>query len=220
MATDILVSYDGTANDDDALALAKVFARTGASLSVAYVRHSREFDPRREELAQHDAERLLERGASWLGQPDMPRHVVVSPSTGDGLAALAEREGASMIVFGSDYRTPPGHSEPGQTAQHLLEGGPVAVAVAAAGLRTQPDATVRTIGVFSADADDAAWETAQALADKLGASIDDGDGDLIVVGSQDGAPAGRVALSGAARTQLNASRGSVLVVPRGKAARF
>jgi nucleotide-binding universal stress UspA family protein len=220
MATDIIVSYDGTTNDDDALALAKALARTGATLSLAYVRHSREFDPRREELAQHDAEQLLARGAIWLGKADLPRRVVVSASTGEGLARLAEIEGASMIVFGSDYRTPPGRSEPGTTAQQLLEGGPVAVAVAAAGLRTQKNPAIGSIAPFSADADPAAQETAQALADKLGARIGDGQADLIVVGSHESGPEGRVTLSGAARSQLNASRGSVLVVPRGKPVRF
>ena len=69
MSTDIIVSYDGTSNDDDALALGRMLAAGGASLALAYVRHSREFDPRREELAQHDAERRLEQGAAWLGRP-------------------------------------------------------------------------------------------------------------------------------------------------------
>ena len=34
---------------------------------------------------------------------------------------------------------------PGTTAQHLLEGGPVAVAVAPAGLRTADDAAIESI---------------------------------------------------------------------------
>jgi nucleotide-binding universal stress UspA family protein len=216
MSTDIIVSYDGTPNDDDALALGRMLARSGASLALAYVRHSREFDPRREELAQHDAERRLEQGAHWLGAPDTPRHVVISRSTGEGLEQLAEREGATMIVFGSDYRTPPGHAEPGNTAQHLLDGARVAIAVAAAGLRTDKDGSIASIAVSGPDAEAAATDTAHTLAEKIGASLLDGsDGpvDLIVVGSS--APAGRVGLSGAARSQLNSVRGSVLVVPRG-----
>ncbi len=67
--------------------------------------------------------------------------------------------------------------------------------------------------------DDAAEQTGAALVAKLGASVVAADApvaDLIVVGSQPGAPAGRVALSGSARTMLDASRGSVLVVPAGK----
>jgi nucleotide-binding universal stress UspA family protein len=218
MSIDIIVSYDGTPNDDDALALGKLLATTGASLALAYVRHSREFDPRREELAQHDAERRLEQGAAWLGDPSLPKHVVVSRSTGEGLEQLAVSEGAAVIVFGSDYRTPPGHAEPGNTAQHLLEGAPVAIAVAAAGLRTETDASIGAISVSAPNGDTAAAATAQALADKLGASVGapEHDADLIVVGSQASSPAGRIALSGLSRSQLSAAHGSVLVVAHGK----
>jgi nucleotide-binding universal stress UspA family protein len=217
MSTDIIVSYDGTPNDDDALALGKLLKQTGASLALAYVRHSREFDPRREELAQHDAERRLEQGAAWLGDPSIPQHVVVSRSTGEGLEQLALSEGAAVIVFGSDYRTPPGHAEPGNTAQHLLEGASVAIAVAVAGLRTESDATIGSIRV-SADGDAAAEQTAAALAAKLDATVSngDGDGDLIVVGSQPGSQVGRIALSGLSRSQLNSAHGSVLIVPHAK----
>jgi nucleotide-binding universal stress UspA family protein len=223
MSTKIIVSYDGSSNDDDALALGRVFARVGASLALAYVRHSREFDTRREELAQHAAERRLEQGAAWLGDPEIPRHIVVSASTGEGLAQLAESEGASAIVFGSDYRTPPGRVEPGTSAQHLLEGGPVAIAVAPAGLRTEPDATIKSITVSAPDADTAAQQTADALAERIGASIAVEDGaasNLIVVGSPSNAPPGRIGLSGAARSHLDSARGAVLVVPHGKPLMF
>src|SRR5262249_19887954 len=169
MSTHIIVSYDGTPNDDDALALGKALARGGAALALAYVRHSREFDPRREDLANHDAQRRLESGATWLGDPDIPRHIVFSASTGEGLAQLAQNEGASLLVFGSDYRTPPGRAEPGQTAQYLLEGGSTAIAVAQAGLRTNADPAITSISTAGSDADDAAQRTAQSLAQQLGA---------------------------------------------------
>src|SRR5436305_7888488 len=117
MSTDIIVSYDGTSDDDAALALGKLLARSGASLALAYVRHSREFDSRREELAQHDAERRLQQGALWLGDTEVPQHIMVNASTWEGLAQLAAAEQASVIVFGSDYRTPPGAVAPGTTAQ-------------------------------------------------------------------------------------------------------
>ena len=222
MSSDLIVSYDGTPNDDDALALGRLLAKTGAGLSLAYIRHSREFDPRREELAQHDAERRLEQGAAWLGDPDVPEHVVFSGSTGEGLERLAESEQASVIVFGSDYRTPPGRAEPGTSAQRLLEGGSVAIAVAAAGLRSLGDAGISSIAVSTVDGDTAAQATADALAAKLGASVvdlDGGDVDLIVVGSQPSASS-RITLSGSTRTILNAARGSVLVVPSGEPLRL
>ena len=216
MSPGLIVSYDGTLNDDDALALGRLLARTGASLSLAYIRHSREFDPAREELARHDAARRLEQGAEWLEDPGVPRHVVFSGSTGEGLEELAEADEASAIVFGSDYRTSPGRAEPGTSAESLLHGGTVAIAVAAAGLRSVGDAEIASIAL-APGGDSAAADTVEALAARLGADTVELDGspvDLIVVGSQPGAAPGRIALSGATRTLLNsAARGSVLVLP-------
>ncbi len=217
MSADVIISYDGTPNDDDALALGRLLAGDPSKLALAYVRHAPEFDPARETLAQHDAEGRLEHGAALLGAPDITRHVVFGSTTGEGLEQLASAEGASVIVFGSDYRTPPGHAEPPASAQRLLEIGGTAIGVAAAGLRADPGAKIGSVAVLPGD--DAAQQTADALVAKFGASVVAGaapTADLIVVGSQPSAPAGRVALSGSARTMLDASRGSVLVVPSGK----
>ena len=221
MSADIIVSYDGTPNDDDAIALASLLAHAGATIALAYVRHAPEFDLRREELAEHDARRRLEQGAALLGDPGVAQHVVISPSTPEGLAKLAAAERASVIVFGSDYRTPPGHAEPGTSAQNLLEGGPIAIAVAPAGLRTQTNAAIRSIGIVAAESDVGARRTAEALAARLGATVagsSNGSVDLTVVGSQDGGMDGRIALSGATRSALDSARGSVLVLPTGTAA--
>jgi nucleotide-binding universal stress UspA family protein len=218
MSTDLILSYDGTPNDDDALALGRMLARTGASLALAYVRHSREFDPAREEIAQHDAERRLEHGVAWLGDPKIPCHVVISGSTGEGLLQLAQDEGASMVVFASDYRTAPGHAEPGSSASRMLEGGTIPVAVAAAGLRTRSNAKIESISVAEPEADGGANQTAQALASRLGARlVSPGSdlADLIIVGSQPSASPGRIALSGLTRSRLNSLQGSVLVIPSG-----
>ena len=219
MSSDIIISYDGTPNDDDALALGRQLAATGARLALAYVRHSREYDPGREQLAEHDASRRLEQGAAWLGQPEIACHVVFSASTGEGLAQLAEAERASLVVFGSDYRTPPGSVEPGASARNMLEGGPVAVAVAPAGLRARANATISSIGLFADETDAAAGRTLDTLAAKLGAErVAPGarGADLLVVGSQLSAPEGRIALSGSARSFLNSVRTAVVVVPRGQ----
>src|ERR1700730_17899221 len=129
MALKTIVSYDDTLNAHYALSLGRVLAKAGATLELAYVRHTTQSERAREELAGHEAEALLERGARWLGALDVPRRVVVSASTGEGLAWLAEEEGADVIVFGSDYRTAAGHVEPGRSAQRLIEGGAGAVRV-------------------------------------------------------------------------------------------
>jgi hypothetical protein len=219
VSTELIVSYDGTENDDDALALGKMLAPAGFTPALAYVRHAREFDPRREELAQHDATQRLERGAALLGDVETKREVVFGTSTGEGLGQLAERAGASVVVFGSDYRTPPGHSQPGTSAQHLLDGGAVSVAVAAAGLRTRLNDPIKSIAVpIAGPRSEDARQTADALADKLGAKLEESPGepvDLIVVGSQPDARAGRVVVGGDVRAELDRARSSVLVVPAG-----
>jgi hypothetical protein len=216
MPLDIIVSYDGTTHDDDALMLGRMLVAAGATLSLAYVRHSREYDPQREEIARHDADRRLEQGAIWLGGESIKRHVVLNPSTGAGLAELAASERAGLIVFGSDYRTAPGKVQPGGAAQGLLDNGSVAIAVAAAGLRIDTEAKITTVSV-AGEAGGAAAQSAQALASALGAELIEGrsDADLILVDSRAGAPEGKVALDGATRAQLDSARGSVIVVPRG-----
>ncbi len=221
MATDIIVSYDGTTHDDDALALGRMLVAGGATLSLAYVRHTREYDPRREEIAVYDADRRLEAGAAWLHEPAIKRHVVVDPSTSAGLAKLAASAGAGLIVFGSDYRTPPGRVEPGVTAQGLLEGGAVAIGVAQAGLRTHAGESIDTISV-AGGADGVAHQTAESLAEALGAELigGGGDADLILVDSQSGASEGRIGLGGSTRAHLDSARGSVIVLPRGASLSF
>lgn len=221
MAPKIIISYDGTDNDHDALALGRLFADAGADVSLAYVRHTHESERRREELEHEDAERLLERGAEWLGLADAERHVVLSASTGEGLWTLAKQLHADVVVFGSEYRTAPGHVEPGTSAQRLLEGGPVAVAIAPARLRDQPRVHVDTI--VAVEGDDSAQETARGLAARLGATVtastDDGAG-LIVVGSRPEAAAGRVSISAAAAYLIETATSPVLVVPHGQAVEF
>lgn len=216
MTADLIISYDGTPNDDDALALGRLLAKAGSSVALAYVRHAKEFDPKREELAQYDAEERLERGAALIGIP-VTKHVAVGAATGDVLAELAEQQGASIIVFGSDYRTPPGRAEPGTSAQRLLEGGPVAIAVAAAGVRANQDGAIRSIAVpFAGPINDDARATAAGLAAKLGAEVVDAGHDaldLIVVGSKEGAPKGRIVVDGEVRNELSSARSSVLVLP-------
>ena len=139
MALKIVISYDDTDNDRDALALGRLLAISGAELSLAYVRHS--FG---ESLEQKEAEDLLARGAESVGTPDMPKHVVVNAGTSVGLAELAEQEQADVIVFGSEYRTAQGLVKPGISAHKLLLGGPAAIAVAPAGLREHPSVSVNT----------------------------------------------------------------------------
>ncbi len=217
MALKIIVSYDDTDNDRDALALGRLLAFSGADLSLAYVRHS--FG---ESLDQQAAEQMLARGAESVGTPDMPKYVVANPATSVGLADLAEQEDADVIVFGSEYRTANGLVKPGISASKLLLGGGSAIAVAPAGLRSNPALSVNAVGVID-EGDPAARQTADSLAQALGAVVvEHGSGPvgLLVVGSRKEAPEGKVVLSAASDYAVEAANYPVLVVPRGTAVDF
>jgi nucleotide-binding universal stress UspA family protein len=217
--TTAIVSYDGTDNDRDALALGRLLEGAGMSLALAYVRHTSEPEGDREALAQKDAEALLGGGADWLQQADIPRHVVLNMSTPEGLRQLALQQQAELVVFGSEYRTTPGHVLPGTSAQRLLDGGPLAIAIAPAGLSERTDVTLATLAAISEDGDASSHETAEALAVPLGAQLvsrPSDDVDLLVVGSKRGAAPGRVTLSATAQYLIETVRCPVLVVPRAK----
>ncbi len=222
MAPRIIVSYDDTDNDRDALALGRLLAFSGGELSLAYVRHSQLEEEAREALEEKQAEELLAHGATAIGAPEMQRHVVFNASTSEGLRELAEREKADVIVFGSAYRTAAGLVKPGIAAHKLLLGGPAAIAVAPAGLRSRSSVSVNTVGVID-EGDDAARATAEGLAAALGASVRDGvrtPVDFLVVGSRPEAQRGRVTLSASSDYAVEAATYPVMVVPRGVTVRF
>jgi nucleotide-binding universal stress UspA family protein len=223
VATKIIVSYDGTGSDRDALAFGRLLAGAGASLELAYVRHAHESESARERLAESEAQALLAAGAEEIGQPDLPTHVVLSGSTPAGLRDLAVRVDADMIVFGSEYRTARGHIDPQASARRLLDGGPIAVGLATAGFHEVDGHAVAAIGAIGEDGDPCVLETAEALAAKLGAEVAPratANVDLIVVGSKPGAVTGRVTISAAAEYLIELANCPVVVLPRGVALGF
>lgn len=222
MATKVIVSYDGTENDQDALALGKLLAGAGASLVLAYVRHTRE-EGEAERLAEHEAQALLDGGAKWLGQPDVPRFVVLSASTPLGLKELAASENAEVIVFGSAYRTTPGYVYPQTSAERLLDGGRTAIALAPAGYRDKPG-PISVVAAIAEEGDASAIDTAERVASRLGANYvgkpNGGGADLLVVGSAPQTATGQVRVSAAAAYMIELIRCPVLVLPRGVALTF
>jgi nucleotide-binding universal stress UspA family protein len=214
MTPHVIVSYDGTANDQDALALARRFADAGASISLAYVRH--DVDPDGKRLGEDAARELLDRGAEELGAADAHRHVVVDASTALGLRVLAERERADVVIFGSDYRTADGTVKPQMTAERLMADGPSAVAIAPAGLRNR-DSQIARVGVLAEPGDNAAQDSARSLAAALGGTVaEPGSGpvDLLIVGSRAEATPGRVLLSATADYAIETASSAVLAVRR------
>jgi nucleotide-binding universal stress UspA family protein len=220
--TKIIVSYDGTDNDRDALSLGGALGELDGEVSLAYVRHTQQPDQAREALEEKEAEKLLARGADALDDEKIPQHVVVHASTGAGLWELAESEKADLVVFGSDYRTAEGAVMPGTSAQRMLTGGPVAVGIAPAGYRNR-DHEIKSIGVLvEDDGDGSAVETAKSLAGALGVNIVERhtEADLIVVGSSPASPKGHVNLSARAGYAIEISNAPVIAVARGTEVSF
>jgi nucleotide-binding universal stress UspA family protein len=217
MAIHAIISYDDSPNDHDALMLGRVLRDAGARLTLAYVRHATQSRPDHEQLAEHEAEALLERGAAWLEDPYIERRVVLSGSTGAGLSWLAGQIDADVVVFGSDYRTPRGRVAIGRSAQTMLENGPVAVALAPSQYSAVPERAISTIGILSRTADEASIETAYALAARHHAEVVDTDAnvDLVVAGSRVEAPHGRVLITSSAQNAIEEARAPVLIVARG-----
>jgi nucleotide-binding universal stress UspA family protein len=216
--TRIIVSYDGTANEDDAIALGRIFAGAGAEVSLGYVRHTNDA------VSDEEAQEVLDRGAALFGGTFASSHAVTDRSTPQGLRALAEQIGAQAIVFCSDSHTAQGHITIGNSAQQLLEGGPVAIGIAPVGLAQQSEASVqRIVGVGEAGGDGSAQATAEALAQALGAQVvpvADDAADLLVIDSRKEAAQGRVSLSSSAAHLIEIATCPVLVTPRGVALSF
>ena len=64
----VIVSYDGTANEDDAIALGRILGDAGAEVSLAYVRHTPEADSQQAQETLEGAQRssaTRQPGATW-----------------------------------------------------------------------------------------------------------------------------------------------------------
>src|SRR5436190_68721 len=112
MPAKVIVSYDGTANEDDAIALGRIFARAGAEVALAYVRHTHEPDRDRETLAQHEAQELLERGAALFGEGGEALDARVAPVVNGQ---------TDLLVIDSRPEAGPGRVALSSSAAHLIE---------------------------------------------------------------------------------------------------
>lgn len=204
-----IVFIDGTANEGDAVALGEVFGSAGAKVSLAYVRNSQEPDIERQTL--------IERSAELLGDALERFYSIANQAPADELMALAEREEASIIVFSSDPFTAVGHVSASDSVTRLLERGSTAIAIAPVGLAERvARAGIRRIVAVS-DADGGARETAEALANALGATVEpvvSDETDLLVLDSQAGTDPGRVSLRSPASYLIEIATCPVLVLPR------
>jgi nucleotide-binding universal stress UspA family protein len=133
----VIVGYEDTAQGRDAFALGQLLARIAeAPLEVGMVASKeRGLLAARRANAQRTAERLFSQisPAPWSSGLAIGVRGLTNKSPAEALGAFAARERAELIVLGSTHRGPVGRVVLGGVAEHLLHGGPCAVAIAPRG---------------------------------------------------------------------------------------
>jgi nucleotide-binding universal stress UspA family protein len=224
MSGPIIVAYDGTPNADDAVALGRQLAQlTGRELMLAHIYRAAEPRPGhgsggtvgRDGFLRRRGQELLGSAQNTAG--DGARTVVEgATTTATGIRQLAERERASLIVFGSARDGEPGRVHPGSASRRLLQGAPCAVAFAPVGFRERPATTPSRIAVSHDDQAGTARRSAEALTRAIGSAqlVDGHEADLLLIGSRPDAEHGRVMISASAEAPLRAAASPAIVVAR------
>lgn len=184
MSGRVLCGYMPDRRGRDALALAALFARMAdAELVLANVyppawpvpnqgavdAEWRRFLAERSEEALAHAVRQL---AEWDGPP--ARTIVrVERGSGRGLAAVAEREDADLVIIGSAPGGPRRRVAVGSTADQLLHGSPVPVLLAPKGYASAPPESFTrvTLAYRGSPADRVACRVAGRVAARLDLSL-------------------------------------------------
>ncbi len=225
VASELIISYDGTPNDDDALELGRmlrgrrILARTRVRAALARVRSPARAvgsarrrataRPRRRRtrgrpgLQARDRERLDRRrareargGRGRLG--DRVRLRLPNPARTARAGHLGPASARGRLGRGRDCG--------GRASQQLARFDPHDRGAGRRARRTRSPARRPTRSPRSSAP---ASSTSSA-----------GDVDLIVVGSQPGAPDGHIAIGGDVRGELDRARASVLVLPAGRPLRL
>ena len=148
----VIVGVDGSERSVEALALADLLGPAlGCRVVIAHVHPFRqlsrlfaegEYERLEREVAESTFEQIREHLPSV---PERRMQLVAGDSPAAGLHALAEAEGATLIVVGSSHRSAIGRILVGGTGERLLSGASAPVAVAPAGYATA-GAGIQTVG--------------------------------------------------------------------------
>jgi nucleotide-binding universal stress UspA family protein len=136
----VVVGVDGSERATDALALADVIGPAlGRPVVIAHVHpygqlssvfSETEYDTVVREVAESTFDEVREHLPSV---PEPRMELIADKSPAAGLQAVAERQGAAVIVIGSSHRSAIGRTLVGGTGERLLSGAPAPLAVAPAG---------------------------------------------------------------------------------------
>jgi nucleotide-binding universal stress UspA family protein len=148
----VIVGVDGSERSVEALALADLLGPAlGRRVVIAHVHPFRqlsslfaegEYERLEREVAESTFEQIREHLPSV---PERRMQLVAGDSPAAGLHALAEAEGATLIVIGSSHRSAIGRILVGGTGERLLSGASAPIAVAPAGYATA-GAGIQTVG--------------------------------------------------------------------------
>ena len=162
----VIVGVDGSERAIDALALADLIGPALARpVVVAHVHpygqlssvfSEAEYDTVVREVAESTFDQVREHLPSVS---ERRMELISDKSPAAGLQAVAERQGAAMVVIGSSHRSAIGRILVGGTGERLLSGAPVPVAIAPAGYAAS-DTRIDVVGCGF----DGSPESHQALA--------------------------------------------------------
>ncbi|RJL31368.1 universal stress protein [Bailinhaonella thermotolerans] len=173
----VLVGYVPDRRGRDALALAALIARTaGAALSVAHVNPAAwdtpspgRVDAEWRSYLRERAKSALEEAAGLLSDAELPHPpdlvVHAHRGSGRGLSEVVSKVGADLVVIGSAPGRSAGHITVGSTADQLLHGSRVPVALAPKGYGERPPRELERLSVAyrrEPEADDAVALAARA----------------------------------------------------------
>ncbi|MBB5080009.1 universal stress protein [Nonomuraea endophytica] len=162
----VIVGYTGDAGGRDALALGTAITQvTGGELTVATI-----YPPGSPGQAV-EAQANLAHAAGELGERPAEYMAFESRGAGRGLAVLASRIKADLIVVGSADGGQHGRIAIGSTSDHLLHLSPEAVMLAPAGYRPPAEPTRLTLAYVHRPQCDEAVELVAQAALRLGVPL-------------------------------------------------
>jgi len=180
----LVVGYTGPPTGDDVLAFSRRWARSSGDRVVVASVHPGSapigvgrVDAEWVAYLREESAQLLIEAESVLGtEVDASYRSVAADSASHGLHDLAEAEspGGALIVLGSRKTRGLRRTYPGSTAERLLQGAPVAVALVPWGYGESAGEQLRRVAVAYIDTPDGqvALQHAAEIAQRLGASLE------------------------------------------------
>lgn len=182
MFRNVLIGVDGTSHGRDAIALASLLAEPGARLTLVHVQPGavpadvaqvdlHAADPTYYDAGRDESDQLLERERGATGV-DAALVTVPGPAVGPALHALAEQQGADLLVVGACKHRLAGRILIGDDTRASVKDATCPVAIAPTGFAAdqRPLATIG-VGFDVSDESRAALAAARGLATRHGSNL-------------------------------------------------